>query len=34
MGSIKDKIITPSTVENTCTVYIQEEDIKVEEFKF
>ena len=33
MGSIKDKVITPSTVDNTCSVYIQEEDIKMEEFK-
>jgi len=33
MGSIKDKVITPSTVDNTCFVYIQEEDIRVEEFK-
>ena len=28
--NIKDKVITP-TVEDTCTVYVQEEEIKVEE---
>jgi len=33
MVFIMDKVITPSTVENTYTVYIQEEDIKVEEFE-
>ncbi|XP_023323229.1 uncharacterized protein LOC111697438 isoform X2 [Eurytemora carolleeae] len=30
MVCIKDKVITP-TVEDTCTVYVQEEEIKVEE---
>ena len=33
MGSIKDKVITPSTVENTCSVYIRGEGIQKEEFK-
>ena len=32
MVCIKDKVITP-TVEDTCTVYVQEEEIKVEEFE-
>jgi len=30
MNSSKDEVITPSTVENTCTVYVQEEDVKME----
>ena len=30
MNSSKDEVNTPSTVENTCTVYVQEEDVKME----
>ena len=30
MVSFKDEVITPSTVEDTCTVYVQEEDVKME----
>ena len=30
MDSIKVEVITPSTVEDTCTVYVREEDVKME----
>jgi len=33
MSSIKDEVITPSTVENTFSVNIQGEGIQKEEFK-
>ena len=30
MDSNKNEVITPSTVEDTCIVYAQEEDVKME----